>query len=85
MVRGTVVDEEGNPRMGVKISLFDPATMLRFTIKTDKKGKFFGRGNYPSTYEITFQLEGYQPINNILSVEAGSDKKLNITMTKAQT
>ena len=84
MVRGTVVNEEGNPLAGVKITFYDPATGVKFTIETDKKGKFLRRAIYPATYEVTLQLEGYQPVRDILRVEVGSDKKLDLIMTKAQ-
>lgn len=84
MVRGKVVDEEGTPLAGVKITFYNPATGLRFTFETDEKGRFFRRGIYPSTYEITFQLEGFQPIRDTMRIEVGSDKKFTVTLTKAQ-
>jgi len=43
MIRGKVVDEEGNPLAGAKITFYNPVTGFKFTMETDKKGKLLKR------------------------------------------
>lgn len=81
-ISGTVTDESGKPLPNVKITLLDLERGATFTVKTDKKGGFFKSGLYPSTYEITLELEGYYPIKDRLRLRAGAYEEMNITMTK---
>jgi len=77
---GTVTDEAGIPLPEVKITMFDAERNKKITFRTDKKGKFFMTIDYPTTYQITFELKGYLPISKSMKVRIFKPNVLNVTM-----
>jgi Flp pilus assembly protein TadD len=61
-VRGTVVDEQGQPVPDVNVELkyTGEGPKHTYNVKTNKKGGFIRVGLPPGPYEITFTKEGYQ-------------------------
>ncbi|HUV60212.1 MAG TPA: tetratricopeptide repeat protein [Desulfatiglandales bacterium] len=83
-IQGRVLDKSGNPLEKVKISLFDSSRGLKFSTKTDKNGKFFKRGIFPSTYEITFELEEYVTEKETVNIRPDWTAEMNVRMQKAK-
>lgn len=82
LVKGTVCDKQGNPLQNVRITLLDPARGTKFSIKSNKEGKFVKIGVPPSTYKIIVELEGYYPFELQYRVKLGAKEELKITLEK---
>jgi len=82
VLRGIVHDQQGNPLQKVKITLFDPSRGTKFALTSNKKGEFIKIGIPPSSYKITFELEGYFPFESQLTVRFAIEEKLDITLEK---
>lgn len=62
MVRGKVVDEQGQPLADVKVEFdFQGDRPQKFARTTDKKGFYLRAGLRVGDYGLTFTKEGYQP------------------------
>jgi len=83
-LKGKVVDENAKPLADVKITLFDRDRGIKYECQTDEEGNYYRRGIKPSTYEITFEKEGYIPIIDELRVRLGSEEELNVVMKKIE-
>lgn len=83
VIQGTVVDEQDQPLQGVTVRLRDLERGREIVLKTDKKGTFYRRGLPAVEYEITVELEGYQPINDTLRLSAGLDRRFSFTLARA--
>jgi len=81
-IHGLVTDENGNPLANVKVTIFDPERSIKYTVKTDEKGKYYQMGLYPTTYEITFELEGYTSVREKAKVSIARQEVLNIIMAR---
>ncbi|MGQ9647488.1 MAG: tetratricopeptide repeat protein [Thermodesulfobacteriota bacterium] len=81
-VQGVVLDESGKPLANVKVSLMDSSRGLTFSTETDKNGKYFKRGIIPSTYEITFELDGYVTAKETINMHADWTELINVKLRK---
>lgn len=81
-IYGCVTDETGKPIPDVKITITDPERDIKYIIKTNENGKYYQMGLYPTTYEITFELEGYSPVKRKIKVSIGELEALNVIMAK---
>lgn len=52
-VKGKVVDAQGNPVVGAKVTIFNKQTNRSLETKTDKKGEYIQVGLSPGEYKIT--------------------------------
>lgn len=82
VVGGTVVDRDENPLKNVKIVFTDKNRGTKFTMKSDKKGKFMKVGIPPAIYVISVDLEGYFPLESEYRVVLGSNKGLKLILEK---
>ena len=62
VVEGIVLDRDGQPLKDVKIVFVESDGGLKFTAKSDKKGKFMRVGMPTGRYVVTAELEGYLPL-----------------------
>jgi len=81
-VKGIVSDKSGNPLKDVKITFIDVQSGNKFTLKSNKEGKFLRFAMPPAQYRVTVELEGYKPFETGLVVIFGKDEMLNITLEK---
>ncbi len=82
VVEGIVVDRDENPLKNVKITFTDRDRGTKFTLKSNKKGKFMKVGIPPSHYIITVQMEGYFPLESEFKVDFGSNSGVKLIMEK---
>jgi Tfp pilus assembly protein PilF len=72
MVRGQVVDEQGEPLADVRVELQytgrDPQTFVR---KTNKKGSFVQVGLPSGPYKILYSKDGYTTVAHATNITAG--------------
>lgn len=80
VVEGVVVDREGHPLKNVKITFTDRDRGTKFTLKSDKQGKFMKVGIPPSIYVITVKEEGYFPLENEFKVDFGKNSGIKLIM-----
>jgi tetratricopeptide (TPR) repeat protein len=81
-IKGTVKDITGRPLPAVKITLTDLGSGNKFTLKSNKEGKFVKFGVPPAEYTISAQLDGYFPYKASLSVIFEKEENLEITLEK---
>jgi Flp pilus assembly protein TadD len=82
IVEGTVVDRDKNPLKNVKIVFTDKNRGTKFTMKSDKNGKFMKVGIPPALYMISVDLEGYYPLESEYRVNLGPNKGLKLILEK---
>lgn len=82
VVEGIIVDREENPLKNVKITFTDRDRGIRFTLKSNKQGKFMKVGIPPSLYVVTVQLEGYFPLESEFKVDFGRNSGVKLVMEK---
>jgi tetratricopeptide (TPR) repeat protein len=72
MVRGAVVDEQGQPLAGVKIEMqYMGKERQTFSRTTNEKGSFVQVGLPSGAYQLKYTKEGYQPLLTRTSITAG--------------
>jgi Tfp pilus assembly protein PilF len=82
IIKGTVVDGEGNPLKDARIILTDLTSGNKFTFKSGKDGKIFKVGIPPGSYKLTVELEGFLPYEQPFHVTFGGQHVLNVTLEK---
>lgn len=82
VVGGTVADRDENPLKNVKIVFTDKDRGTKFTMKSNKNGKFMKVGIPPALYVISVDLEGYYPLESEYRVNIGSNKGLKLILEK---
>lgn len=85
VVRGIVIDRQGNPLEDAKITFYDQTRGTKYTTRSDKKGKFIKIiivGSPPSVYKLTVELEGYFPFESRYQGKLGVVEELKITLEK---
>ncbi|UCE42263.1 MAG: tetratricopeptide repeat protein [Candidatus Aminicenantes bacterium] len=82
VVEGVVVDREENPLKNVKITFTDRDRGTKFTLKSNKQGKFMKVGIPPSLYVISVQLEGYFALESEFKVDFGRNSGVKLVMEK---
>jgi Flp pilus assembly protein TadD len=62
-MRGTVKDKKGNPLEGVKITIISMSySIVKFVVKSDKKGQFIQIGLQPDYYQQRCEKDGFLPV-----------------------
>lgn len=70
-IKGKVVDGDGKPVAGVKITLVDPARGVTYVTRTDRKGNYFLMGISPAEYRLKLEKPGFQPLEGRVSIAPG--------------
>lgn len=81
-VKGTVKDKMGRPLQDVKITVTDLGSGNKFTLKSNKEGKFVKLGLPSAEYKIAAELEGYFPFKTALAVTFGQEGILEIVLER---
>jgi tetratricopeptide (TPR) repeat protein len=81
-IKGVVKDKLGRPVPDVKIVFTDSQSGNKFSLKSNKEGKFLKFGIPPAEYKITAQPEGYFPYMTSLVVIFGKEENLEIILEK---
>jgi len=82
VVEGIVIDREGSPLKNVNIIFTDKDRGTKFTLKSNKQGKFMKVGIPPALYVITVQMEGYFLLESEFKVDIGRNSGLKLVMEK---
>jgi len=82
IIKGSVVDGEGNPLKDALIGLTDLTSGNKFSFKSGKDGKIFKVGIPPGSYKLTVELEGFLPYEQPFHVTFGGQHVLNVTLEK---
>ena len=80
--RGIIQDSQGNPLPKVKITLINPSRGTRFVLSSNKKGEFTKIGVPSSTYDVSFELEGYFRFETRIGIQVGIEEKTIVTLKK---
>jgi tetratricopeptide (TPR) repeat protein len=83
VIKGQVLDDAGQPLEGVKIRLVNIDRGREVVLTSGKDGRFYRRGLQAVEYEMTVQLEGYQPITDKVKLVAGTDRNFDFKLAKA--
>ena len=81
-IQGKIVDQDGNPIAGAKITLRDNRGRM-FVAKTKKDGSYYKRGIPPGTYEFTIEAKGYRTRTFTLTLRAGAVERNDIPLVPA--
>lgn len=81
-VEGVVVDNEGNPIKNVQIVFIDKERGTKFTVKSDKSGRFVKVGIPPAFYIISVEHEGYYPLESEFKVVIGRNQPMRLILEK---
>ncbi|HEY2930359.1 MAG TPA: tetratricopeptide repeat protein [Acidobacteriota bacterium] len=60
-IKGKVVDEEGKPIVGAKVTIEGIDIKRNYSTKTDKKGEYIHMGLTFGKYRVGIEAEGFQP------------------------
>jgi tetratricopeptide (TPR) repeat protein len=83
VVQGIVTDEQGKAVKNARLTLLNPATGLKFVLKTDKDGKFMKVGIPPATYKVTIEAEGFLTLESEATMRFGIKENLEIKLKKS--
>jgi superkiller protein 3 len=64
-IKGKVVDQQGNPVVGAKVSLHNENTNRTIETKTDKKGEYIQVGLSPAKYKVTVTKDALSQVKDI--------------------
>lgn len=82
VVKGVVVDPEGNPVKDAKITFFNADRGLKFTVKSDEEGKFIKAGIIPTVYKVTVEKDGYFTIESMARIRFGYTEEMEVKFRK---
>ena len=80
-IRGKISDPDGNPVPGVEVSIVlmdGGGRPIRTT--TNDKGEFLRAGVPVQMYRVSFELEGWEPLQAMVTVSNGGQSFINETM-----
>ncbi|MBM3309880.1 MAG: tetratricopeptide repeat protein [Candidatus Aminicenantes bacterium] len=84
-VLGVVLDQDGNPVAGVKVSFFLPEAGGGFSVQSEKDGRFTAAWLRRGNWNIDFEKVGYEPKKISLSVsEAEKNPEVKMTLKKVE-
>lgn len=83
VIKGSVVDDAGQPLAGVTIKLVNVDRGRETTLTTGKDGRFYRRGLQAVEYEMSVTKDGYQPVNDKIKLVAGTDRNFDFKLAKA--
>ena len=80
-IRGKIVDPDGNPVPDVQVSivLLDGGGRP-IRVKTNDKGEFLRAGIPVQMYRVSFELEGWEPLQAMVTVSNGGQSVINETL-----
>lgn len=80
-IRGKISDPDGNPVPDVQVSivLLDGGGQA-IRMKTNDKGEFIRAGIPVQMYRVSFELEGWEPLQAMVTVSNGGQSFINETM-----
>lgn len=81
--QATVVDEAGQPLQDVTFTLRDNERGSQTVVKSDKNGRAYRRGLRAVDYELIVEKEGFQPIQDKVSLNAGRERRLEFKLARA--
>lgn len=81
-VKGIVKDRAGQPLKDVKVTFTDTRSGNRFSLKSNKEGKFLRFAIPQAEYRVKAELEGYKPFETILFIVFGKDENVEIVLEK---
>ena len=86
-VRGTVLDEDGNPMEGVQITATNPAPrsgaeIAEFVTTTGGDGRFAILGMASSTWDFLAEIEGYHPQEGPSRITQSQNADVNFALTR---
>jgi len=81
-VKGIVKDRTGQPLKDVKVTFTDTRSGNRFSLKSNKEGKFLKFAIPQAEYRVKAELEGYKPFETILFIAFGQDENVEIALEK---
>ena len=84
VIEGTVVDGQGNPLKNVKIVFTDKSLGNKFSVKSNKEGRFMRVGIPPGQYIISIEQDAYYPLNSEFTVDTSGNKGVKLIFEKAQ-
>jgi len=82
VVKGVVVDPEGNPVKDAKITFFNADRGLKFTVESDEEGNFIKAGIIPTVYKVTVEKDGYFTIESMARIRFGYTEEMEIKFRK---
>jgi len=82
VVKGVIHDPDGNPVEDAKITFFNADRGLKFTVKSDKEGKFIKAGIIPTVYKVTVEKDGYFTIESMARIRFGYTEEMEIKFRK---
>jgi tetratricopeptide (TPR) repeat protein len=83
VAEGIVTDEQGKAIKNARLTLLNPATGLKFALKTDKDGKFMKVGIPAATYKVTVEAEGFLTLESLFTIRFGMRENLEIKLKKS--
>ncbi len=89
LLRGTVVDSDGNPIVGVKVTASsEELTSFRKTLTTDNKGQFklrFQSTHLQYQFELLFEKPGYGSVKQPMSPSSTQQMRERYVLEKSET
>ncbi len=76
-IQGTVLDEDGVPVEGGRVSYSSQSAETRGNVKTDSNGKYVSEQLPPTTYIVTAEGRDMQPLQMTVTVTAGAATTAN--------
>ena len=83
-IRGSVVDQDGNPLQGAKITAVFKQSGIKFDTTTDKKGNWAIGGLGSGQFLIVAEMEGYEIVQEDITVSqfSANNEAINLTLKK---
>src|SRR5215212_4440175 len=79
-ITGNVIDEQGGRITGVLITLKNINTNLTREAKSDNDGAYSIPQLPPGNYELTAVAEGFKSLNQVVELDLGTTKLINLTL-----
>jgi hypothetical protein len=84
-ITGTVADESGAVIPNATITIFDKATGLSRSVKTNAEGYFSAVALPAGDYDVKAEVAGFHTLARTATVQAGETTQVNMPMTLGQT
>lgn len=81
-VRGTVVDEDGNPMAGVSITVSTTEVQRVFDTSTDDGGTFAIIGMVSGDWAFQAEIDGYEPNGLVWPITQSTNRPVALTMIR---
>jgi len=82
VVKGVVTDPDEKPVEGAKIIFYNSDRGLKFTVESDKDGKFIKAGIIPEVYKVTVEKDGFFAVESQARIRFGFTEEMTITLRK---